>query len=67
VATVLLAAKYHPLWEVVAGTTLGMLVANVPVVMLGSRFATRLPLRAARIAAALVFFVLGAWALSGVF
>jgi putative Ca2+/H+ antiporter (TMEM165/GDT1 family) len=67
VATVVLAAKYAPLWQVVAGTTLGMLVANVPVVMLGSRFATRLPLRAARIAAALVFFVLGAWALSGVF
>jgi Ca2+/H+ antiporter, TMEM165/GDT1 family len=66
VATVILAAKYAPLWQVVAGTTLGMLAANVPVVMLGSRFARRLPLRAARIAAALVFFVLGAWALFGV-
>ena len=66
VATVILAAKYAPLWQVVAGTTLGMLAANVPVVMLGSRFAGRLPLRAARIAAALVFFVLGAWALFGV-
>ena len=66
VATVILAAQYAPLWQVVAGTTLGMLAANVPVVMLGSRFARRLPLRAARIAAALVFFVLGAWALFGV-
>ena len=46
VATVLLAAKYSPLWQVVAGTTLGMLAANVPVVALGSRFASRLPLRA---------------------
>ena len=45
VATVLLAAKYVPLWQVVAGTTLGMLAANVPVVLLGSRFARRLPLR----------------------
>ena len=67
VATVLLAANYVPLWQVVAGTTVGMLLANVPVVLLGSRFAERLPLRAARIAAALVFLVLGLWvALRGV-
>ena len=51
----------------VAGTTLGMLAANVPVVALGSRFASRLPLRAARITAALVFLALGAWALYGAF
>jgi len=61
VATILLAAKYPVLWQVVAGTTLGMLVANVPVVALGSRFAARLPLRAARLAAAAVFGLLGAW------
>ncbi len=61
VATVLLAARYDPLWQVVAGTTAGMLLANVPVVLLGSRFATRLPLKAARIAAACVFLALGAW------
>ena len=67
IATVLLAAKYSPLWQVVAGTTLGMLVANVPVVALGSRFASRLPLRAARIAAALAFLALGLWALYGAF
>ena len=67
VATVLLAAKYQPLWQVVAGTTIGMLLANVPVVILGSRFASRLPLRAARIAAALLFLVLAVWvALRGV-
>ena len=63
VATVLLAAKYAPLWAVVAGTTLGMLLANVPVVLLGHRFADRLPLRAARIAAALLFMALGIWVL----
>lgn len=61
VATVLLAAKYSPLWEVVAGTTLGMLLANAPVALLGSRFADRLPLRAARLLAAAVFAALGAW------
>ena len=61
VATVLLAAKYTPLWQVVAGTTLGMLAANVPVVLLGSRFAERLPLRAARVVAAMLFFALAVW------
>ena len=61
VATVLLAARYEPLWEVVAGTTLGMLLANVPVVFLGSRFADRLPLKAARYVAATVFAVLAGW------
>ncbi len=62
VATVLLAANYPPLWQVVAGTTIGMLLANVPVVALGSRFAERLPLRAARIVAAVLFLALGLWA-----
>jgi putative Ca2+/H+ antiporter (TMEM165/GDT1 family) len=61
VATVLLAARYAPLWAVVVGTTAGMLLANVPVVLLGSRFAARLPLHLARRVAALVFLVLGAW------
>ena len=62
VATVLLAANYAPLWQVVGGTTAGMLLANVPVVLLGTRFAARLPLRAARLTAALVFLALGLWA-----
>ncbi len=63
VATVVLAAQYQPLWQVVAGTTIGMLLANVPVVWLGARFAQKLPLKAARIGAALLFAVLGAWIL----
>ena len=62
VATVLLAANYPSLLQVVAGTTIGMLLANVPVVALGSRFAAKLPLKAARIAAACVFLLLGLWA-----
>jgi Ca2+/H+ antiporter, TMEM165/GDT1 family len=61
IATVVLAAQYHPLWQVVAGSTLGMLLANVPVVWLGARFASRLPLKAARIGAALLFAALGLW------
>lgn len=62
VATVLLATRFDSLWQVVAGTTIGMLLANVPVVAFGSRFAQRLPLRTARIVAALVFLALGLWA-----
>ena len=58
VATVVLAAKYSPLWQVVAGTTVGMLLANLPVVALGARFAHRLPLRAARFGAAILFTIL---------
>lgn len=61
VATVLLAARYEALGQVIAGTTLGMLLANVPVVALGARFADRLPLKAARIVAALMFITLAAW------
>lgn len=61
IATVVLAAQYQPLWQVVAGTTLGMLLANVPVVWLGARFAAKLPLKAARISAALLFAALGLW------
>jgi len=63
VATILLAARFHDFPQVVAGTTLGMLLANVPVVLLGSRFADRLPLKAARMTAAGVFAALGVWAL----
>lgn len=63
VATVMLAAAYHPLWQVVAGTTIGMLLANGPVVWLGSRYASRLPLKATRITAACLFAILGLWIL----
>jgi len=61
VATIVLAAQYSPLWQVVAGTTLGMAIANVPVVLLGARFAAKLPLKAARYAAAALFAGLGLW------
>ena len=61
VATVLLATRYSPLWQVIAGTTLGMLFANLPVVWLGHRFADRLPLKLARSMAAVVFMGLAAW------
>ena len=61
IATVVLAAQYTPLWAVITGTTIGMLVANLPVIALGARFADRLPLRAARWATAALFAALALW------
>jgi putative Ca2+/H+ antiporter (TMEM165/GDT1 family) len=63
VATVLLAAKYASVPLVVAGTTLGMLAANVPVVLAGEFAAERLPLRYIRLGAAALFIVLGVLAI----
>jgi putative Ca2+/H+ antiporter (TMEM165/GDT1 family) len=63
IATVVLGASYQPLWQVIAGSTAGMLIANVPVVWLGARFAQRLPLRATRLGAAVLFAALGLWIL----
>jgi putative Ca2+/H+ antiporter (TMEM165/GDT1 family) len=65
IATTMLAVEYRPLWQVVAGTTLGMLLADLPVVWLGARFARHLPRAAARAAAALTFATLGLWLLCG--
>ncbi len=63
IATAVIAAEYHPLWQVISGTTIGMLAADLPVVWLGARFAQRLPLRGIRYATALLFVALGAWIL----
>jgi Ca2+/H+ antiporter, TMEM165/GDT1 family len=60
VATVMLAAKFDALVAVVAGTTLGMMLANAPIVWLGDRMSQKLPLHAIRIAVAIVFAALGA-------
>lgn len=65
VATVMLAAKYESLVQVVIGTTLGMLAANVPVVFLGSAAALKLPLVLIRRIAAGIFAVLGIATLAG--
>jgi putative Ca2+/H+ antiporter (TMEM165/GDT1 family) len=59
IATMALAAAYQNLAVVVAGTTLGMLAANAPVVFLGSAFSSRLPLKAIHIGASLLFLALG--------
>jgi putative Ca2+/H+ antiporter (TMEM165/GDT1 family) len=59
IATLALAAAYPNLLAVVAGTTAGMMIANVPVVFLGKAFASRLPLKAIHTGAAILFAVLG--------
>ena len=59
VATVALVARFDDPILVVIGTTLGMLIANVPVVLLGERLSGRLPMRYIRIAASLLFAALG--------
>ncbi|SDH65345.1 TMEM165/GDT1 family protein [Pseudomonas panipatensis] len=59
VATVMLAAQYPHFWLVVMGTTIGMLLANVPVVLAGNFAAERLPLVLIRRLAASAFAVLG--------
>jgi Ca2+/H+ antiporter, TMEM165/GDT1 family len=61
IATLALAAGYSNLFAVVGGTTAGMLAANIPVVLLGSAFAARLPMKTIHYAASVLFAVLGAY------
>lgn len=63
IATVMLAAQYNAFYAVVAGTTLGMMLANAPVVWLGERMTRKIPIKAIHIASAVVFAVLGVLAL----
>lgn len=65
VATVMLAAQYHAYFSVIAGTTLGMMLADAPVVWLGERVTRLLPLRAVHVMSALIFLGLGLAALLG--
>ncbi len=66
IATVALAARYPSLVAVVAGTTLGMMIANVPAVWLGDRAAKKVPMRLVHAIAAAIFGVLGVLTLAGV-
>jgi putative Ca2+/H+ antiporter (TMEM165/GDT1 family) len=63
IATIVLAARYDTILWVTAGTTLGMMLANLPVVVIGGMAAGRLPLPAVRVAAAATFALLGIVAL----
>lgn len=59
VATVALGARFHTVAAVTAGTTLGMMIANVPAVYLGEKLVARLSMKLVRAVAASVFLVLG--------
>ncbi len=65
VATVALAAQYQAFFSVVAGTTFGMMIANVPAVLLGDRIANRMPVRLVHTIAAAIFAILGIATLLG--
>ncbi|MBX3603470.1 MAG: TMEM165/GDT1 family protein [Rubrivivax sp.] len=65
IATVALAAHYVAPMAVVIGTTLGMMVANVPAVLVGDRLAARVPMRLLHAVAAVVFALLGVATLLG--
>jgi len=67
IATLALAAGYSNLPAIVAGTTAGMLAANIPVVLLGLAFAHRLPMKLIHDAASLLFAVLGAYFIARAF
>ena len=64
-ATVALAARFDSLAAVVLGTTLGMMLANVPAVIIGGKLATRLPMQAIRYFAAALFMLTGVLTLLG--
>lgn len=65
IATVAMAARFNDFWAVVAGTTLGMMIANVPAVLLGDRIAHKIPVRLVHGVAAAIFAVLGVATLLG--
>jgi putative Ca2+/H+ antiporter (TMEM165/GDT1 family) len=65
IATVAMAAQFQSVVQVIAGTTLGMLIADVPAVFLGQRFATRIPMKLVHTVAAILFALLGVATLLG--
>jgi putative Ca2+/H+ antiporter (TMEM165/GDT1 family) len=63
IATLSLAARFHEVFRVAAGTTLGMMLANIPAVLVGEAAVKVAPLRLIRFASAALFAVLGVWTL----
>ena len=59
IATIALGAQYQEVMLVTLGTTLGMMLANVPAVYFGNAIVERVPLRIVRVIAALLFLVIG--------
>jgi putative Ca2+/H+ antiporter (TMEM165/GDT1 family) len=67
IATSLMAARYHQILLIAAGTTLGMMIADVPAVLLGEAATKIVPLKYVRMAAAAIFAVIGVWVLLAAF
>jgi len=63
IATVALGARFQAVGWVTLGTTLGMLIANIPAVFLGHELIRRVPLQIVRLIAALLFAAIGLWLL----
>jgi Ca2+/H+ antiporter, TMEM165/GDT1 family len=63
IATIALGARFDSVLAVMCGTTLGMMLANVPAVFLGNELVERIPLKTVRIVAALLFLAIGLWVL----
>ncbi|KCZ47346.1 TMEM165/GDT1 family protein [Hyphomonas pacifica] len=64
IATVALGAQFENIFYVTMGTTLGMMLANVPAVFLGHELIKRVPLNVVRMIAALLFLIIGLWLLA---
>jgi putative Ca2+/H+ antiporter (TMEM165/GDT1 family) len=65
IATVAMVAQFHAYFAVVAGTTIGMMIANVPAVLVGGKLADRMPVKLVHGVAAFIFACLGVVALMG--
>ena len=63
IATVALGARFHDVPLVAAGTTAGMMLANIPAVLFGDRITRMVPMRMVRLGAAAIFVLLGVWTL----
>lgn len=66
IATVALAAQYQSFLWVVLGTTMGMMIANIPAVLIGERMAKRIPIKLVHSVAALIFLALGVAVILGI-
>ena len=64
IATIALGARFHSVLPVMSGTTVGMLAANVPAVLLGNEVIRLVPLKTVRLIAALMFLAIGLWLLA---
>ncbi len=61
IATITLGADWKPLWQVVTGTTLGMMLANIPAILFGEMILTKIPMKTVRYISCAMFVAIGVW------